>query len=327
VIDDFRSTKTPHLKTMPSLRPQRPIVDVKKPSSMTTRAIRLASAHKPQPSKTLMRAGVSKPKPSPIKLAHRVQTHAGVLPAKSTPYAQHAPIEQSHLLQAFSVHKSHAISRFGLRKSTHLTTRTTPLPVQSSPATGSHALPTAAAISEAFSATHQAKSHRSNASVAAAHHQAQHHNKHRLLETVAGCLAIVLVLGFIIYINIPNIEVKIASYQAGISAVIPSYRPPDFKFSGPVHYSQGVVYVTFRSELTNQTITIAQQKSNWDSQTLLDNDSSVLGNNFQTLNVQGRVVYIYGAGSALWVDNNVLYQITGTANLSTDQLTAIAAST
>ncbi len=320
VIDDFRSSATPHFKTMPSLRPRHP----HKLPARTIRAprkIHLTHAHKPETSHTLMRTGLPKPKASSIKLSHQVQTHAGTAPVKHTPYAQHvAKINPDHLRQAYSVHKSHVISRFGAHKptATPVIKQTAPLAVKSSPASSHEASLASTAHQATQSATKLA---------AARRHRTKHHHGLRGIGVMTAVLAILVVGGFLIYKNIPNIEVKIASFRAGVPAEIPAYRPAGFTFAGPVRYATGIVYVSFRSVVTGETLTVAQQKSNWDSQTLIENDAGTLGAGYQTLEVQGRTIYVYGHGDAVWVNNGVLFQISGTADLTTDQITSLAAST
>jgi hypothetical protein len=138
---------------------------------------------------------------------------------------------------------------------------------------------------------------------------------------------ILIAVGFIVYLNLPNISVRVASMQAGIDATFPEYHPDGYSLSGPVSYSNGEVTINFHANSGNNKFVINQSKSPLDSSALkiqVDKNS-----NHQTSESQegGLTIYTYNDNNnADWVNGGILYSITGDAKLSSDQIRHIATS-
>lgn len=145
------------------------------------------------------------------------------------------------------------------------------------------------------------------------------------LNIAAALTAILLLGGYLAYINMPNLSVRVASSRAGIPASFPEYHPDGYRFNGPVTYSPGEVELKFRSNTNDQTYTIKQQASNWDSQAVLDNHVTRQSSNYLTYSEQGLTIFTFG-NKAAWVNGGVLYTIDGNAPLSSEQILKIAAS-
>lgn len=145
----------------------------------------------------------------------------------------------------------------------------------------------------------------------------------RTSSVISGSLAIVLLGGYLTYINMPGISTRVAATQAGVDATYPGYKPDGYRFKGPVAFNDGQVKVSFASNSGPHHFSINQQKSNWDSQTVLD--SFVLGQSedYITNTSQGITVYTYDKGAA-WVNGGVFYTLEGTATLSTEQVLRLA---
>lgn len=143
-----------------------------------------------------------------------------------------------------------------------------------------------------------------------------------LAVIVAGLL---LFGGYLAYVNLPNLSVRVASARAGVSASYPQYSPDGYRFAGPVAYSPGEVTIRFRSNTNSQSYKIEQRASNWDSQAVLDNLVTKESNSYLTYSEQGLTVYTFN-NKAAWVNGGVLYVVSGDAPLSSDQLLRIAAS-
>jgi hypothetical protein len=138
---------------------------------------------------------------------------------------------------------------------------------------------------------------------------------------------VLIILGFIVYLNMPIISVKVASVQAGIDATFPGYHPDGYSLDGPVSYSNGVVAISFHANSGNSKFVIKQSKSPLDSSALkiqVDNNS-----NHQTSESQegGLTIFTYNDNNdAAWVNGGILYSISGDAKLSSDQIRHIASS-
>jgi hypothetical protein len=148
----------------------------------------------------------------------------------------------------------------------------------------------------------------------------------RAFNAMAAVAAFVVIGAFVAYLNMPNIQLHIASAQAGFHASMPAYKPTGYALRGGVRHDGGTVTMTFASG--DSSFQVTQQSSNWDSQALLDN-TLALGGSHKTIERNGRTIFIYddnGTASASWVTGSVRYDITGNASLSADQLANIAAS-
>lgn len=182
-------------------------------------------------------------------------------------------------------------------------------------------LPTAsvlknAAINEAMASapSHHAKQHK---------HQS---HKQRLLGIVFGCFALVMFGGYLTYLNVPNLSVRVAAAQAGIDATYPGYQPDGYKLNGPVAFSDGQVQIKFAANTGSSDFTLNQSKSSWDSSALLENYvKEKSSDEYSTSQEKGITIYSYG-GNAAWVSGGILYTIDGDAPLSPDQIRKIATS-
>jgi hypothetical protein len=134
---------------------------------------------------------------------------------------------------------------------------------------------------------------------------------------------LLLICGFIGYMNMSSIEMRVASMRAGFSAQLPGYAPTGYSLHGGVKATQGVVATTYRSG--SSSYTVQQQPSDWDSQTLFDNVVAVGSAQHQTMQDQGRTVYVYG-DKAAWVNGGVLYSITSNGAINGKEILSIATS-
>jgi hypothetical protein len=141
---------------------------------------------------------------------------------------------------------------------------------------------------------------------------------------MAGVGAFLLLAGFIAYMNLPGIELRVASMRAGFHAEMPAYHPTGYALDGGIESSDGRIAMNFRSG--NSLYTITQQASDWNSETLLDQTAAERGEPTQTIQSKGRTIYIYDDSNATWVNGGVHYQITGNAPLHADELVSLATS-
>lgn len=148
----------------------------------------------------------------------------------------------------------------------------------------------------------------------------------RLANVASASLAIMLLAGYLTYLNLPSISVRVAAAQAGIDASYPSYRPTGYSLSGPVAYSGGEVSMKFKANAGPQQFALNQVKSSWDSTALLTNYIETQSDgDYVTYNDGGLTIYTYG-GNAAWVNGGILYTVEGDAPLSNDQIRHMATS-
>ena len=147
--------------------------------------------------------------------------------------------------------------------------------------------------------------------------------RNRFVQAGAFLAAFVAIAGFVAYLNMPGIELRIASSKAGFSATLPSYHPTGYAMEGGIQADHGVVRVSFRSG--SSSYTLQQQESSWDSQTLLDNVVAIEDASYKVYESQGRTVYVYG-DKAAWVNGGVLYSMKINGDISKTDIISIATS-
>jgi hypothetical protein len=295
------------------------------------------TAHQPEKPKTLMRHVVKKPQIA-MKPAIRTQAPAeiaakpvGTLVPKLS-VAQVSPARlarakrtpQSSYVKRFDISSAPVVARRPAMQPQLQQRRSSPQPV--APAVAAPPIATPAPAPR----PHQPSQDIFEAALANAtsHQQPATHHKlkrrsHRLLNTSAGIAAFLIIVGFIAYLNMPNIEMRVASVHAGFNAQLPGYKPTGYAMKGPIKNDGARVQVSFHSG--DQSYTVSQQASDWDSQTLLDNSVAFGSGPRQTIQSKGRTIYLFN-GRASWVSAGVRYDITGNAQLNPSDIASIAAS-
>lgn len=147
----------------------------------------------------------------------------------------------------------------------------------------------------------------------------------RSFQWASGLAAGLLLVGFIAYMNYPNLNLKYATSRAGIAAAMPSYNPDGYSFTGPVQYAPGKVTIRFSSNTDQRSYSVSQEISNWNSETLQQTFLSDNNKTFSTAQASGRTIFLYDNTNATWVNGGVWYQVSSDS-LSPEQLINIASS-
>lgn len=148
----------------------------------------------------------------------------------------------------------------------------------------------------------------------------------KILNIASASFAVLILAGYFTYLNIPSISVRVAAAQAGINASYPDYRPAGYRLNGPIAYDNGQVSIKFAATTGQQSFTIDQQQTNWDSSALLENYVTKRSNNeYVPHQKSGLTIYTFG-NDAAWVNGGILYTISGNSQLSDDQVLRIATS-
>ncbi len=138
----------------------------------------------------------------------------------------------------------------------------------------------------------------------------------------------VLCVGAVTYFvgtSIPDISVRVAAMQTGVEASYPSYIPRDYSLKD-ISSESGKITVTFEGH-DNASFTLTEEKSSWDSTTLLRNYvEPTWKDNYTSTHEQGITIYVSGSNAA-WVNGGVLYKINSvSASLTNKQLRNIVTS-
>ena len=133
-------------------------------------------------------------------------------------------------------------------------------------------------------------------------------------------------LGYLVYLNLPDLSVRVAAMNSGIENAYPSYVPMNYRLQGLAKEENGTITMVFGRNDGNK-FTMIEKKSSWDSSALLNNFvRDNWGEDYTVAKGQGLTIYISGS-KAVWVNGGVMYQIDADDNvLSTDDLHDIAIS-
>jgi hypothetical protein len=279
-----------------------------------------------QASNTLMRTAVHKPT-APVR--HRVtmpidmsKTLArAAVPAKLSV----GEVDTLRLRHAKAIKKSTLVTRF--TSSTGAFQPTTPMaPTQLS--TVQPAAPTIPATSHStdlfISAMNAATSHEQPHQKAASHKRRRRGG--RIIAISAATLSVIAVGSLMVFQNMGNIRLQLASSKAGFSASIPTYNPSGFGLKD-FSASTGIVQANFKSNSdSSRNFTITEKPSSWDSDTLRDSYVRQTTQNYQVVQSAGRTVYIYNTDTATWVNGGIWYIVNGNGSLSNNQLIRLATS-
>jgi hypothetical protein len=293
------------------------------------KAAAAAKAHKPQRAETLMRRAVHKPAFS-LKPAIKPQAPAemaakelsAITVKRSALQVDHARVER-----AKNIVRHGGIRRFMPVRPDH-----SPAAVAATPHRAVHDVPVIPVHAVPAAVEHRPKTHSDifEAAIARAdsHKQPKHKGPRpahrRLINTMAIVGAFLVIGGFVTYLNIPNIQLHVASIQAGFKADLPNYKPTGYALHGGVKRTGNTVSMRFTSGENNYTVT--EQPSDWNSQTLVENTLALSGDKHKTIEAGGRTVYIYDNNNAVWVNGGVRYDINANAPLTTDDISKLATS-
>lgn len=146
----------------------------------------------------------------------------------------------------------------------------------------------------------------------------------RFMTFGSASLAVVMLAGYLTYLNMPNLSIRMAAVQSGVDATYPGYRPDGYALNGPVSFKDGEVSMRFAYAGGDQDFIITQKKSGWDSSAVrqfVDTQAS----SAVTTQVDGITIYTYN-GNAAWVNGGIFYTLEGNAPLSNSQIQRIATS-
>lgn len=314
-------------KSAPAKKPE--------PAKIPVRSSSPSARLKAKRSTTLNRSVVGKPQISATSL--QVESPA---PAKSTA-ASNKEISSSAILHADTarlkraqgVAKSDAISRFG--NNTYSAKHTAPLTEHLS---ATHETKAAAKTTkkpvEKLSTKEQLIKKAIDHAATPAHHPPTHNSgvkktrkKGRLAGYTSTAVAALLLAGYVAYLNVPSISMKVAANRAGFAATMPAYKPAGYSLRSPIAYSPGQVVLDFKSNTDDREFKLKQQPTTWDTTALLENHVAKQSPHYLTYQDRGLTIFIYGDGDAAWVNGGKMYQVeSGNSHLDTEQLLKLATS-
>ena len=135
-----------------------------------------------------------------------------------------------------------------------------------------------------------------------------------------------ILLGYLVSVNLPDISVRVAAMHSGIEKAYPSYVPASYRLDGLVNENNGRITMSFKND-RDQKFTLMEEKSSWDSSAVLTNYvEKNWGASYSIAKGQGLTIYVSGSNAA-WVNGGVFYVIEDeSGSLSSSDLHDIAVS-
>ena len=116
----------------------------------------------------------------------------------------------------------------------------------------------------------------------------------RVASLLAASFAVMVLGGYLTYLNMPGLSVRVAAAQADVAASFPDYHPDGYRFNGPVAYAPGQVAIDFKANGGTAGYTLTEQKSTWDSQAVYDNIvAKAADDSYVTNSQQGLTIYTF----------------------------------
>ncbi|MDO5480997.1 MAG: hypothetical protein Q4F60_01460 [Candidatus Saccharibacteria bacterium] len=150
--------------------------------------------------------------------------------------------------------------------------------------------------------------------------QNKSHTFRNLLFASICSFAVVGAIAYFVNLNMPDISVKVAAMQTGISASYPNYAPRDYSLSSVTSDDGKRIVLTFDGP-DDSSFTLSEESTSWDTTALLNNYvKRNFSSEFVTLREQGITVY-YDNDAAAWINGGILYQTKSIGkNLSKEQI-------
>jgi hypothetical protein len=142
-----------------------------------------------------------------------------------------------------------------------------------------------------------------------------------IVMTVIG---LALLGTFLWQTNYSDFSVKLASIQAGLTASVPGFVPTGWSKAQSVKTSQGSL--SYELVKDGKSLTVEQQKSDWDSQAVLEQHVLKKTTDYLALQAQGLTIYMYGDNQAVWVNQGTLYTLSGDHGIDQDDIIRMATS-
>lgn len=146
----------------------------------------------------------------------------------------------------------------------------------------------------------------------------------RPLALVMSAMAFVLLGAYLWQSNYPSFALKLASVRSGVEAAAPGYLPNGWVVTRDVTSANGSLIYKLQNK--EKAMTVAQQKTDWDSQALLEQYVLPKSPDYLALQASGLTIYVFSNNQAAWVNHGIMYKIEGDHGLDQDQIIRIATS-
>lgn len=133
-------------------------------------------------------------------------------------------------------------------------------------------------------------------------------------------------VGYLTYVNLPDIASRIIAFQSGIAVETPAYIANGYSPKGLAYFDGK--NVSFEYKKGDSNYKVQQSQSGWDSSALLQNYvTKKWSEDYSTTYSNGLTIYSNRRGESVWVNNGKLYKIEVSGNkISDEEIRKIATS-
>jgi Domain of unknown function (DUF4367) len=147
---------------------------------------------------------------------------------------------------------------------------------------------------------------------------------YRPMKFLMPVFAFLFVGTYVMYMNLPSINIKVAENRSGVAISEPSYTPDGYRLSGQIEADTGQVAMSFKNG--SEAFNVSQKVSDWDSRALLENKILKETAEYSAYTDRGLTIYVYD-GKAVWVNQGKVFEIKlDGSQLDTEELIRIAGS-
>ena len=148
----------------------------------------------------------------------------------------------------------------------------------------------------------------------------------RVILALSCAAAAVFAIVYFVNLNMPDISMRVAAMQSGIDPKYPGYVPRDFSVNDMLA-EEGKITLNFRNSSTGDEFSIEEERSSWDSNSLLANYvKPEMEESYTTIREGGLTIYL-NSRKAAWVNGGMLYKLNvKSGTLTKKQITSIASS-
>ena len=133
-----------------------------------------------------------------------------------------------------------------------------------------------------------------------------------------GFVVAVFGVGYLTYINLPDIASRITAFQSGMTVETPAYIASGYSPKGLAYFDGKNVNFEYKKGDSNYKI--QQSQSGWDSSALLQNYvTKKWSEDYSTTYSNGLTIYSNRRGESVWVNNGKLYKVEASGNKISDE--------
>ena len=147
----------------------------------------------------------------------------------------------------------------------------------------------------------------------------------RAIGFAASCAFLMVSCGYFVYVNSPNLSVRVAAIQSGVNASLPQYSARGYSLKGLAYFDGNSVNLKYSNGA--KSYTVKQAQTSWDSVALLENYvQNKWDRDYLIYQEKGLTIYKNSNNEAAWVNNGTLYSVDGGNDLSSEDIRKIASS-